>query len=251
MADPKLRLVALTVLGGALHGRRHNPDEVVTEILVGSDPDCHLVVDLPGISPIHARIWADLDESVVYDTHALRGLWVNATRVEGQAPLCAGDLLWLGPPDDPGSACIECRFAPWVEVLPTSLVDSAPETPVVPEAEPVPVDAAAALAEAFATPEAIVASAEVPAAPEPVPASAEDVTAGLEEAFAAAEEVVATPEEVVATPEEVVATPEEVVATPEDVPEASAAVAPSPEEDPFFVGEGQDAGFVLPPPPQA
>src|SRR5512134_2121252 len=66
MADPKLRLAALTVLGGALHGRRHDPDEVVTEILIGSDPDCHLVVDLPGISPIHARVWADLDESLVH-----------------------------------------------------------------------------------------------------------------------------------------------------------------------------------------
>ena len=72
MAQQKMRLVAISVLGGTLHGRRHNPDEVVTEILIGSDPDCHLVVDLPGVSPIHARIWADLDQSVVYETRAPR-----------------------------------------------------------------------------------------------------------------------------------------------------------------------------------
>ncbi|HYN03559.1 MAG TPA: IPT/TIG domain-containing protein [Vicinamibacteria bacterium] len=118
MADSKLRLVSLTVLGGALDGRRHDPEEVVTEILVGSDPDCHLVVDLPGVSPIHARVWADLDQSVVYDTHALRGLYVNATPVEGQAPIGEGDVLWLGPPQEPDSVCVQCHFAPWVEVLP-------------------------------------------------------------------------------------------------------------------------------------
>ena len=118
MADSNLRLVSLTVVGGALDGRRHNPEEVVTEILVGSDPDCHLVVDLPGVSPIHARVWADLDQSVVYDTRAPRGLYVNETRVEGQAPIGEGDVLWLGPPQDPDSVCVQCHFAPWVELLP-------------------------------------------------------------------------------------------------------------------------------------
>jgi hypothetical protein len=128
MADSNLRLVSLTVLGGALDGRRHNPEEVVTEILVGADPDCHLVVDLPGVSPIHARIWADLDQSVVYDTHAPRGLYVNTTRVEEQAPIGEGDVLWLGPPREPDSVCVQFQFAPWVEVLPTSgFVSAAPE----------------------------------------------------------------------------------------------------------------------------
>ena len=126
MPDEKLRLVSLTVLGGALNGRRHDPDEVVTEILIGSDPDCHLVVDLPGVSPIHARVWADLDESLAYDTRAPRGLYVNATRVEGQARIGAGDVLWLGPPQEPDSVCIECHFEPWVEVLPASFVEEAP-----------------------------------------------------------------------------------------------------------------------------
>jgi len=137
MPDEKLRLVSLTVLGGALNGRRHDPDEVVTEILIGSDPDCHLVVDLPGVSPIHARVWADLDESLAYDTRAPRGLYVNASRVEGQARIGAGDVLWLGPPQEPDSVCIECHFEPWVEVLPASLVDEAPAGEAPFEAAPV------------------------------------------------------------------------------------------------------------------
>ena len=130
MADSNLRLVSLTVLGGALHGRRHNPEEVVTEILVGSDPDCHLVVDLPGVSPIHARVWADLDQSIVYDTRAPRGLYVNSDRVEGQAPVGEGDLLWLGPPREPDSVCVQFHFAPWIEVLPADgVAQSASESP--------------------------------------------------------------------------------------------------------------------------
>jgi hypothetical protein len=135
MADSNLRLVSLTVLGGALDGRRHSPEEVVTEILVGADPDCHLVVDLPGVSPIHARIWADLDQSVVYDTHAPRGLYVNTTRVLDQLPIGEGDVLWLGPPREPESVCVQFLFAPWVEVLPTGgLVDAGAEP--APRAEP-------------------------------------------------------------------------------------------------------------------
>ena len=130
MADSNLRLVSLSVLGGALNGRRHNPEEVVTEILVGSDPDCHLVVDLPGVSPIHARVWADLDQSIVYDTRAPRGLYVNSDRVEGQAPVGEGDLLWLGPPREPDSVCVQFHFAPWIEVLPAGgVAHSAPESP--------------------------------------------------------------------------------------------------------------------------
>src|SRR5512134_108954 len=144
MADPKLRLAALTVLGGALHGRRHDPDEVVTEILVGSDPDCHLVVDLPGVSPIHARIWADLDQSVVYETRAPRGLFVNADRVEGQAPIDEGDVLWLGPPQEPDSVCVKLHFEPWVERLPLAgpALWDAPAEPA--SAEPGSTDAASA-----------------------------------------------------------------------------------------------------------
>ena len=124
MPDERLRLAALIVHGGPLDGRRHEPEEVVGEVLIGSDPDCHLAVDLPSISPIHARIWTDLDKLLAYDTRAPRGLWVNESRVEGQAPVGDGDVLWLGPPHDPESVCVKLVFEPWVEVLPGSPVNA-------------------------------------------------------------------------------------------------------------------------------
>ena len=135
MSEGHLRLVSLSILGGSLHGRRHNPDEVVAEILIGSDPDCHLVVELPGISPIHAKVWADLSESTVYDTSAPRGVYVNTERVEQKAPIRAGDVLWLGPPQEPDSVCVQLHFEPWVEVLPTAPLESyATEAPTLVEA---------------------------------------------------------------------------------------------------------------------
>jgi hypothetical protein len=43
---------------------------------------------------------------------------VNESRIEGQAPIGPGDVLWLGPPREPDSVCVQCHFGPWVEVLP-------------------------------------------------------------------------------------------------------------------------------------
>ena len=74
--------MSLSVLGGPMHGRRFNPEEVVGEVLIGSDSGCHLVLDLPTISPIHAKIWHDLGDSKVLDTSAPRGVYVNTERVE-------------------------------------------------------------------------------------------------------------------------------------------------------------------------
>ena len=143
MAERPLRLAVLSVLGGPLHGRRYELEEVVTEVLVGSDADCHLHVDLPSISPIHARLWTDLNGAVAHDTRAPRGLFVNVRRVEGQAPVKDGDVLWLGPPQEAGSVCIQCHFEPWVEVLP-----EAPESAAYrPEPAPSAEDRAAAAAD--------------------------------------------------------------------------------------------------------
>jgi len=263
MADEKMRLVSLSVLGGPLHGRRHDPDEVVTEILVGSDPDCHLVVDRPGISPIHARIWADLDESFVYDTHAPRGLFVNATRVEGQAPIGVGDVLWLGPPQDPESVCIQCRFEPWVEVLPASLVGATPAgsmppvvaaapppeapAPPAPPAEEDPFFVGDGPGTGFvpsAKPTA-VAEEPAPAKEEPAPAAAPPVPPAPIQAAPAL-----SPEALVAetiaddwaiaepVPSAPVAPPAPSSLRPPVPPPEAPAVAPPPAPDDFFVAEG-------------
>jgi hypothetical protein len=110
MSDVPLRLASLMVLGGALHGKHLDLDDLVDEVLIGSDPDCRLHVDMPGVSPIHARVWVDLEGAVLHDTHSSRGLYVNFERVEGKATLRDGDMIWLGPPQEPGSVMIQCHF---------------------------------------------------------------------------------------------------------------------------------------------
>ena len=138
MSEDRLRLASLSVLGSSLHGRRYDPEEVVGEVLIGSDESCHLVVDLPSISPIHAKIWTDLDDCKVKDTSAPRGVYVNTERVEQEARIDEGDVLWLGPPQEPGSVCIKCHFKPWVEMLPGASAGSEGEAadPTPPPVEP-------------------------------------------------------------------------------------------------------------------
>ena len=64
---------SLTVLGGPLSGTRFRLDQAVDEILIGSDPSCSFVLDAPGVSPIHARLWLDLEGAKVYDTRSPSG----------------------------------------------------------------------------------------------------------------------------------------------------------------------------------
>ncbi len=87
MAEGAQRLASLIVVGGPLDGRRHDLEEVVTEVLIGADQSCHLTVDLPTISPIHARIWSDLNVVTLYDTRAPQGLYVNDEAVQGETSL--------------------------------------------------------------------------------------------------------------------------------------------------------------------
>ena len=124
--------------------------------------DLHLTVDLPSISPIHARIWSDLNAATVYDTRAPQGVYVNDDRVEREARIRDGDILWMGAPGEADSVGVQCRFEPWVEVLPgASPADDG--TSGTPTGDDAPV---AALAEAPATAAPPPAS-PTPAAPEP------------------------------------------------------------------------------------
>jgi FHA domain-containing protein/IPT/TIG domain-containing protein len=100
---------SLTVLSGTLAGTRLDIDGSEDDVLVGADPGCRLALDLPGVSPIHARLSLDQQGLVVQDTHSPRGLYVNDTRVTGQAPLRDGDVLWLGTPGDDTSVMLQCR----------------------------------------------------------------------------------------------------------------------------------------------
>jgi hypothetical protein len=136
---------SLTILGGPLNGSRVRLDDAEGEILIGSDASCRLVVNLPGVSPVHARVRRVPGGAIVQDPQTPRGVWVNDTRVGGQSMLRDGDILWLGPPGDDGSVLIQCRFPPQpaAEPIEEFLVDSveasvpqaatpAPAPPVVP-----------------------------------------------------------------------------------------------------------------------
>src|ERR1041384_5673532 len=101
---------SLTVLSGPLAGTRLDIDGSDDEILIGADPDCRLALDLPGVSPIHARLTQDQGELIVHDTRSPRGVYVNDTRVTGQAPLRDGDVLWLGAPGEDESGMLQCRL---------------------------------------------------------------------------------------------------------------------------------------------
>ncbi len=165
MTDERSRLASLTVVGGALAGLSHEIVDVVGEVLIGSDPDCQLCLELPSVSPIHARIWTELGQATVRNTSAPRGVYVNSTRVDTEAVFGAKDVLWLGPPNDPDSVCVQGRFEPWREVLP-SVADGDPffiaaETPA--EAAP------AAAAEAPETGPPPETPGPGPSSPLPVP----------------------------------------------------------------------------------
>lgn len=100
----------LTVLGGPLSGTQLVIEDAVDDILIGSDPSCRLCIPLPGVSPIHARIWLDASGATVHDTHSPRGLYVNDDRVSAQATLRNGDILWLGTPGEDAVVMIQCRL---------------------------------------------------------------------------------------------------------------------------------------------
>src|SRR5204863_8792097 len=99
---------SLNVLSGPLSGRKLVLEDAVDNILIGSDPSCGFVLDTPGVSPIHARLWVDLNGATVYDTNSPNGVYVNDDRVVKEAPVRNGDILWLGPPGEEGSVLIQC-----------------------------------------------------------------------------------------------------------------------------------------------
>src|SRR5204863_302398 len=116
---------SLNVLSGPLSGRKLVLEDAVDNILIGSDPSCGFVLDTPGVSPIHARLWVDLNGATVYDTNSPTGVYVNDDRVVREAPVRNGDILWLGPPGEEGSVLIQC-------ILPPPAAAAPPPVPMAP-----------------------------------------------------------------------------------------------------------------------
>lgn len=205
----------LTVLGGDLAGTRFVIEDDVENILIGSDPSCTFRLDLEAVSPIHARVWRDATGVTVYDTHSPKGLFVNDDRVNGQAPLRNGDILWLGSPGDETVVMIQCRL-------------------------PAPTTAAAVNDEPEPEPEPTVAFAPEPAVVEP------EYTGDEPTVFLPAEpqvEAVAEPEPepTMALPPSDYAVEPTVMTSANDVPPPVPASSES-----FFV---EDEPFVPPVPP--
>jgi hypothetical protein len=120
----------LTVLGGAKKGAQLAIDDAVDDILIGSDPDCRLSLDVPGVSPIHARLWLDTAGATLYDTRSPAGVWVNDDRVTDQHPLKDGDIVWLGEPGGALSVMIQFRSSGVAGTpAPAAQVAEAPEAP--------------------------------------------------------------------------------------------------------------------------
>jgi hypothetical protein len=120
----------LTVLGGAKKGAQLAIDDAVDDILIGSDPDCRLSLDVPGVSPIHARLWLDTAGAILYDTRSPAGVFVNDDRVTDQHPLKDGDVIWLGEPGGALSVMIQFRSSGVAGTpAPATEVADAPEAP--------------------------------------------------------------------------------------------------------------------------
>jgi hypothetical protein len=135
--------LTLTVLGGTQAGTKFVVESAVDNILIGSDPSCGFCLSLPGVSPIHARLWVDLTGATIYDTNSPRGLYINDDRVSGQSPLRNGDILWLGAPGDEDVVMIQCRIphaqpAAAAAALPVAPAAPEPEIPAEPAATPEP-----------------------------------------------------------------------------------------------------------------
>ncbi len=131
------RTASFMVLAGPLKGTHVVLEDAVDEIYIGSDPGCRVSLGLPAVSPLHARVFVDVHSATVYDTRSPYGVFVNDDRVQREAPLRDGDILWLGDPAVSGSVMLQFHHPPpetETAVAPFSLEDLSPEPPV--EAEP-------------------------------------------------------------------------------------------------------------------
>jgi hypothetical protein len=132
------KTASLTVLGGAFAGTRCALPDSGT-VTIGSAEGSTLRLDLPTVSPYHARIEVAAGRVTVHDTGAERALHVNDNPLEpGGTVLRNGDILWLGAPGEEDVVMLQC-------ILPRRPVEApapAPEPPAPPgspAAPPLPV----------------------------------------------------------------------------------------------------------------
>lgn len=63
---------------------------------LGRSPSCSVVIPLPTISRLHARVELQYDRYVLFDAGSANGTFVNGKRIEQGYQLSTGDTIWLG-----------------------------------------------------------------------------------------------------------------------------------------------------------
>lgn len=66
---------------------------------LGRSDSCVVVVPLPNVSRLHARIELQHDFYVIFDAGSANGTFVNGERIEQGHKLSTGDEIWLGSQD--------------------------------------------------------------------------------------------------------------------------------------------------------
>lgn len=78
-------------------GRRFSLDQDVTTL--GRSDTCAIVIALPTVSRLHARIELEHERYVLFDAGSANGTFLNGQRIEHGYELHTGDTVWLGSPE--------------------------------------------------------------------------------------------------------------------------------------------------------
>ena len=74
-----------------------NPDMPQSNTwIVGADPNCDIVIDVPSVSGRHCRLICDGDLFSIEDLQSTNGTYVNGTRCNGTQPITRQDRITLG-----------------------------------------------------------------------------------------------------------------------------------------------------------
>jgi DNA-binding winged helix-turn-helix (wHTH) protein len=65
-------------------------------VTLGRSPSCAIVIPLPVVSRLHARIVASHDRYLIQDEASANGTFVNGRRLTGEQQLATDDEIWLG-----------------------------------------------------------------------------------------------------------------------------------------------------------
>src|SRR5262245_42663173 len=161
------KTASLTVLGGPLAGT-HCPLPEDGTVTIGSAPGSTLYLDLPAVSPYHARVVVEGGRITVHDTGSARTVHINDNPLEREGTeLRNGDILWLGRPGEEDVVMMQCILPRRTPTSPTGAAPAAAPAPT-PEIETVALwakDAAGERArEAVEAAESAVEAAEAHAA---------------------------------------------------------------------------------------